>query len=98
MHPALVGLSWSFLDLIQGEHAPTSEPDEGLEILLGYLDEQHPGADGEPPPRRICISIISSNTGYPQIRTVCPYSLLETDHTAHWEWGPLELDMNALPQ
>ncbi|KAH8152193.1 uncharacterized protein LAJ45_03619 [Morchella importuna] len=45
VHPALVGLSWSFLDLIQGEHAPTSEPDEGLEILLGYLDEQHPGAD-----------------------------------------------------
>ncbi|KAH0603079.1 uncharacterized protein H6S33_008083 [Morchella sextelata] len=45
VHPALRGLSWSFLDPIQGEPAPTSEPDEGLEILLGYLDEKHPDTD-----------------------------------------------------
>lgn len=62
VHPALIGLSWSFLDPIQGEPAPTSEPDEGLALLLGYLDEQHPNGNGKLHLRPISIKIISSNT------------------------------------
>ncbi|KAI5839685.1 hypothetical protein DFP73DRAFT_598307 [Morchella snyderi] len=45
VHPTLEGLNWSFLDPVQGEPAPTAEPDKGLQVLLGYLDEQHPDAD-----------------------------------------------------
>lgn len=95
VHPALRGLSWSFLDPIQGEPAPTSEPDEGLEILLGYLDEKHPDTDGKLYPRPISIMIISANKFYPQIPTVCLCSLSETDPTVHWEWDHLELKITS---